>query len=863
MLKKRLFRFIVWIVFGWLIVVITGLILSKSLQDKVVEVLSQQAEKHIQAEIHLRKSNIHFSIFKKFPMASVELRNIVVKVPQTVNINTVKNYKADTLLFAENLFLQLNARSLLSKDYTIQKISMKNGFIQVLSDRSGNSSLNILKANDSKNTFSTNIKSLNLTHFTIYSASAKSGFNSITKVTKGDLSGTFKGSNFNLKIKSEGIIQQVNVGKEIIRPRQRYKMDVGFSSTDNLYTINKGLFQISNIPMKVVGSIRTEHGVFLDLLLSAQDVSLRQVDHSLLNDLLGQTGFQPRSGTLSLQSSIKGYASKGLPVVSSNFTISKGKVFDKKRNLILRELHLSGNAGNGNNQHLKKSFQVAIDSFSVKFGGSYQHGWLTLTNLEHPHIKCQLNGKLYLPDINSFYSQDKVELMDGSLDNVISLIGYLPKEGNKPTLSVTGTLDFHQVSVKLKKGYANPITINGGARIKNKNELFFDKLMCTSGSSDIEINGLFKNFALKGKIPEFSGNTVSNQLIIDEFTKTSEKTVPENKVYILPDSLKLIAQVKIKYFRSKNFESDNINAQIRYSNKALTINALSMEAFTGKISGNASLKQNSQNQVLFNTSASLNKLNLELMFSGFNNFSQSIISSEHLNGALSGIINFSAKWKQSGIDRESIIASGNINLTEGELKDYEPLMGLSKFIAVEELQHIQFDNLDTYISIRNKKVLLDQTHIASSAIIFDGSGVHGFDNKYEYRLQLALDDLLWKKAKRKRKDIDEFGYVVENAKDRTIIPVIISGKGSSYEVKFDKRQSRKRFNERISQEKQVMKDLFSTPETTDTIDPEPEETPVKKQEPVLEKTDSGTYRHQTNEFILDWDDSEEEDTDNQ
>ena len=78
--------------------------------------------------------------------------------------------------------------------------------------------------------------------------------------------------------------------------------------------------------------------------------------------------------------------------------------------------------------------------------------------------------------------------------------------------------------------------------------------------------------------------------------------------------------------------------------------------------------------------------------------------------------------------------------------------------------------------------------INSSAFNITASGKHSFDNSFDYRLKILLSDVLFNRAKTRRREISEF-YVEENMKNQSTIPLVISGTPDNYDVQFDKQRA--------------------------------------------------------------------------
>ena len=59
--------------------------------------------------------------------------------------------------------------------------------------------------------------------------------------------------------------------------------------------------------------------------------------------------------------------------------------------------------------------------------------------------------------------------------------------------------------------------------------------------------------------------------------------------------------------------------------------------------------------------------------------------------------------------------------------------------------------------------------IKSSALNITASGWHTFNNEINYKIKLSMDELLSKKARKKKKENDEFGEVADDKLKNTNI----------------------------------------------------------------------------------------------
>jgi hypothetical protein len=78
--------------------------------------------------------------------------------------------------------------------------------------------------------------------------------------------------------------------------------------------------------------------------------------------------------------------------------------------------------------------------------------------------------------------------------------------------------------------------------------------------------------------------------------------------------------------------------------------------------------------------------------------------------------------------------------------------------------------------------------IHSSAFNISAAGQQTFDNLFEYRVNVLLSEVLFNKARKKKKEMDEF-LIEDDSKSQTTIPLIIAGTPDDFYVKFDRKKA--------------------------------------------------------------------------
>ena len=145
---KSLRKLLLLVVSVIVLFLITGLILSFTYEDAVIKYLKKYLNKHLTTEIEV--SRIRFSFIKKFPNATIELRNIVIHSGLGVNNKEFLELDTDTLLSARSVFFEFSLPGILKNEYKLKNIRIVDGKFILLRDSRQRSNYNIWeKAKDS------------------------------------------------------------------------------------------------------------------------------------------------------------------------------------------------------------------------------------------------------------------------------------------------------------------------------------------------------------------------------------------------------------------------------------------------------------------------------------------------------------------------------------------------------------------------------------------------------------------------------------------------------------------------------------------------------------------------------------------
>ncbi|MBN1598389.1 MAG: hypothetical protein JW894_08845 [Bacteroidales bacterium] len=858
MKRKKLFRWVIFLGILWIFTLILLYVSRFGYNDKALALLKNYLDQQLAIEIHIRKDDVHFSLLKKFPFASIELNNILIKSSGSINLNE-SLFIPDTLLYAKNVSFVLGLKGLLTSKYELKRIDISDGQCNLLCDKSGRVNYRILKSkSEYKKSDSVLIKisKINIERINFSYLNQKNNFMLSADIKKAEIEGNFHSDSYTLKAHLNALnsIFKVN-NKDYLRKMPLEAAIQIKKENDQLY-FEKGRINVAGIISYFNGNYDKSSQAY-SLTLHGNSLPVSKLKHPIVDEYIQKSGFKIQKGTLKYQLKIFG-SSVQKPTIQCQYSLIDCFLKNKKHNIPVQHLYANGQINNGKYKSSSSSI-LTIDTLraisnqnKIAFKGY-------LANFKDPFLSGNVTGTQDLSFFNDLY---RSKLSSSGFANYTFLFNFKLsafKSDSKVVIDkmpVSGSVVFNNAQLSILNQQYSPFSFSGQVLFETLSNIRIENLDIAAKSTKLNLTGDIRDFSFSKNInanyPTFTLNINADYINIEDFISKNEKH-SKNTGISFPDSLFLNAKFLAGSLTFGKFMADNIECYAHYSNEDLKVKVLSMESQGGRLQGDLQISETGE-KINGYCQAYLNKVDIRELFIAFNNFNQNIIGSDNLDGKLTGSVNFSGVWNLNlQLIKNQLKLNSEIQIDNGELINYQPMLGLSKFIEIDELKHIKFNQLNININISDEIVYIAQTQINSTAISLSGSGSHAFDNRYSYHLQVMLSDLLWKKAKKKKPENNEFGYVIDDGLGKTTLPLVINGKGDEFEVHYDKKQASRIVRQKLKEEKEELKKLFNADK--DTINSS-EEYRIKLEDTRSDDTENvGNENSETDqEFIIEWED---------
>jgi hypothetical protein len=831
-----------------LLLAITSVVAVKFYGNDLKLYVMEVVNDHIDTKINVEEINV--KVFQKFPNTSLRLEGVTVWSSHNFDAYNFSSPGADTLLAAKTVNVSFNLLGLIRKKYNIRQLEIKDGILHLYTDRKGEVNFKVSSREGRKNKGDQliNLGHVKIVNFQFILDNQAKQLTSAGDLEHLDLNGRFSKRNTQIKGSLTGWLGEIS-NKGILYASDRdIEASLNLDVQDSLYTIKSGQIQLDRILADMDGTflVHPGRGVDMNLYAAARDLEIHEVLDLLPSEISKPLQGIRGNGILQLYTRITGMVSSTLtPRIEADFQTSNANLSWDRLPFSMKSLNLTGTYSNGG-EFNPVTTSLIIESLSAVIGSDHLTASGRIHNFYDPDFSFKLKGDIHPEQWLDWYESIPLHKASGTIISDVSITGSYdrlkPKGEKFLSFDFSGGMALEDVTIVSHKNGLPLHQLNGTIHIDN--DFWEPSLSGYFGKSDFNISGSGLNlisFLMKQDETLVASASLRTkyldlQEILDNFSRAEGAYKP---TIHFPKQLNLKLDFVINEFSKDRFEARNVRGIATYDAPLFHADSLTMQTMEGTLRGDYGMTQNAEGNISMNVDAHLSNLDITQLFYSFNNFGQSQISHEHLKGTISGNCLFSANFDSTfSIYKESILSENSVTIRNGELNGFSPIMALSRFIDMEELQNIKFETLENNVLIRENQVIIPVMDIQTNALNLSASGTHGFNNHYDYRLKLKLSELLYKKARGRRNS--EFNVAADDSDTRTLFLKVTHDENGSH-VEMDREQTAQKIRNDLKEEKNELKQILN------------EELGLfSKDEGVLEqenqtKEDEGGFRFEFNE----------------
>lgn len=794
MLKLRRWLIRLCLVFAMVLVLlfVAGKYWGKDIIPHVLTEVNNQLKAPV--KVH----EVDFTLIERFPYASVKLNQVYI--PDTA--------RGDTLLFAENIYLDFNILSWFSGDWAIKKIAVKGSQLSVVEDKNGHFNAEIWKAQES-NTSDTKlrIETLELEAYKLKFFSERNGFSYSNKGVQLQLSFEEKSSG-GINIDAEG----------------------------NALTANNEEWLV-NLPVKLDGkwSFDSETKSFV---LYADELILPDATLSgIWNYTSDVTGFEIK-GKLANPNVIKSCIAPLLPewilnqnlqgtvLVNGGYKIGEGQTSGSidlaLRNSAYRwkekldvdiataEIIIATSLNGGTSVKIKEA-KVSSGQSDLSLQGQ-------ISTLNQGSAQFFADGVLDLTSLKtvSAESDSWAGKIGAAVKVNVSDFKNITSKNWQRVVKIEGSLNMLNAQWK---GKEQAVILSGKAQLES-NVISLSEMKVQQNEHLFVVDGTVKNWTYFMDQPAkvFANlKVVSDKYSLAEASGNKEESLPlelDKIIHYIPSGN---YDVGLKLLEWNGFDINELQAKVEHSWQDQATVSLVAKKWKGTHEW-AGRFVHLKNKKQYAVRGVLESKNMQLppLVDFFSEELAPHITAKNIEGVWNSTTNFFIPFNYAGsIDFPELQVRSAYEIRNAETHNLAVLNDVKAYLKqnlladavihknnlVARLTDIDWDNWKGSIEISNGKVYIPNTSLKSQDFNLNVSGTHTLDGDMDYHLSFSLSELF------RNDNQNEYGYIQDDG-DGLKLYLFISGNSKDMQIGFDKAQAQTTRKEKWNQEKETIKTIF-------------------------------------------------------
>jgi hypothetical protein len=281
------------------------------------------------------------------------------------------------------------------------------------------------------------------------------------------------------------------------------------------------------------------------------------------------------------------------------------------------------------------------------------------------------------------------------------------------------------------------------------------------GGNRGEVDAKLFGYEKWGKGGAISGtvNLKAESIVVGAILSWWDNFQPDGKVAtqasLLPLGTELGVKILVDRLYWNNLECSSLTSRITVGASQLIIMNATAKGLEGSARVEGSLRPGGNGWIL-GLSGTADNLSLPNLFQTYNNFGQTTLRAEHIQGAVSAAGTIKLEWDLSGKwISEGLLSNLDVTVDHGRLINFEVFDEVADYLKDhrliaplvnpedlrERLKDIEFSHLESPVFISSSSTTIPYLNIPSSAMNVSLEGVHAFSGQIDYTLGFALRDL--------------------------------------------------------------------------------------------------------------------------
>jgi len=761
---KKVLKWLGYFLVSVAAILLIGAALLYSYKDQILASINANLKERINGDINI--GDVHITVLRHFPNVSVALEDIYVHGPE------YEKYR-QPFLRAKWVDINVDLFKLFQKEIDIKSVYIENGEFFVFRAYNGYTNLRVFKKKrvpsspsreridlpslDQLNLIDvkiTYVDSLKQKSFSVNMQRTSNSIKEKDSSTLINISGRMIFDNLMLNsakgsfLKDKSAIGNLNLELD---PSQKHIL-----VRPSLLKFDKSMVKLSGLFMLA------QPGEFT-LNIASDEIDYKEALTILNDSLVKRLEKYDVEKPLKIDVKIKGVLQPGVkPYLDLTFAFSNSKVTTPRLNM--ENMTMRGSFINHLNETLPndpQNSQLHFASLKGLVNNLPVEAEVTLTDLRDPSLQLKAVFDVNLKDLNASLDTTRLKMVEGKFLSSFTYTGKLKEYLDESRSRYEGVLLGKATITDGKLNYLarniNVDKLNATFNFTQK-KFTVQTLSLTANKNTVTVTGDMTDFipfftspqqSCKVKLTitspklDMSNFAQQRQIARSKSAKVQSKKRVSDLVEKLNEVLEFDLDFKVNEFVSKNFKATQLIGNLVLLNNEFILKNAGMDFAKGKVGLNLKVSNLQKKVNPIELHAKMKDVDLKEFFYAFNNFNQKTFSHHHIDGKLSLDLDLRAEIDDKlDFITKDLNGVANFTITDGRLKDFEPMQRLSNFLLKgRDFSDVQFGEITSNINMAGTQMHVSRMEVESTVITMFIEGRYDLKDSSDLSIQIPLSNL--------------------------------------------------------------------------------------------------------------------------
>jgi hypothetical protein len=401
-------------------------LIAELAEDAIVNRTLKVINQTVPATVEI--GDVSFSLIKKFPLATLEFKNIIVKSNQD---SVELSLRPDTLLNAARLFVSVNAMDLMNGSLVVKRLDLEKGNCNYFVNDQGLGNFDFLFPESDTITDKSNSTSYSINLKKIVLKELKLNYWDVQNTTRASL--LFEKNKAKIKLNKDVCVAQItgnascsncSFSDSPLNMMQKAEVSYQLNYKNGVLGIKSIKLSSEGLELNANGNINLTQKFPANIQVQNCRIHLDTISKYIPKTLMSEYGIEKVAGTVNLKASIKGdLLDSILPHTKVDLNLIQGEILSQHYPVV-DQINLKFSLTNGELRNLQST---TINCERLQFSSNKSNAKLdfTIKDLTQPLYTFNSDIHLNLAELNSLIPDTLVQKIKGEIQANINGKGKL------------------------------------------------------------------------------------------------------------------------------------------------------------------------------------------------------------------------------------------------------------------------------------------------------------------------------------------------------------------------------------------------------------------------------------------------------